>query len=231
MARQHPEQIEQGVTGMSKKVNIYLIRHGETYLNRYKRMQGWCDSPLTEEGKVVAVATGQKLADTQFAYVYTSDSGRTLETAEIILKENRHPIPVINRMKAFRETFFGGLEGEYSQVALSKIAEAGGSENFNELRQKFTVREVADFIKAADPYGHAENFDESWTRIQGGLNEVTNLDYEDGANILIVSHGNTIRNIISQMCEEVDSSAEIRNASVTILEYSDEKYGMVCFNQ
>lgn len=216
---------------MSKKINIYLIRHGETYLNRYKRMQGWSDSPLTEEGKVVAVATGQKLADTQFAYVYTSDSGRTLETAEIILKENRHQIPTINRRKSFRETFFGGFEGEYSQVALKQIAEAGGIESFDELRRKLTVPEVADLIKKADPYGHAESFDEQWTRIQGGLDEVIHLDCEDGANILIVSHGNTIRNILSQVCKEADPSAEIRNASVTILEYSDEKYGMVCFNQ
>lgn len=216
---------------MSKKINIYLIRHGETYLNRYKRMQGWSDSPLTEEGKVVAVATGQKLADTQFAYVYTSDSGRTLETAEIILQENRHPIPTINRRKSFRETFFGGFEGEYSQVALKQIAEAGGIESFDELRRKLTVPEVADLIKKADPYGHAESFDEQWTRIKGGLEEVIHLDCEDGANILVVSHGNTIRNILSQVCKEADPSAEIRNASVTILEYSDEKYGMVCFNQ
>lgn len=216
---------------MGKKVNLYLIRHGETYLNRYKRMQGWCDSPLTEEGKVVAVATGEKLADTVFAYVYTSDSGRTLETAEIILKENKHPVPVIKRTKAFRETFFGGFEGEYSQVALKQIAEVGGIGSFDELRQKFSVKEVADLIKKADPYGHAESFDELWTRIQGGLEEVVGLDYEDEANILIVSHGNTIRNIVSQLCEEVDASVEIRNASITILQHVDKEYGMVCFNQ
>lgn len=63
---------------------IYLVRHGETYLNRYNRMQGWADSPLTEEGKDVAVEAGKKLASIRFDRVYTSDSGRTLETAESI---------------------------------------------------------------------------------------------------------------------------------------------------
>ncbi|NGZ75363.1 histidine phosphatase family protein [Saccharibacillus alkalitolerans] len=215
---------------MGKKVNLYLVRHGETYLNRYGRMQGWADSPLTEEGKVVAVAAGQKLADTEFAYVYTSDSGRTLETAEIILKESRYPIPVINRTKAFRETFFGSFEGEVSAVAWSKIAQENGLTNFRELIAGCTVSEIADLTKKADPYHHAENFEELWARIGGGLDSLVDLDCADGANILIVTHGNTIRNIVNRFCPDIDVTIDIRNASVTILEYADGEYRMVSFN-
>ncbi|GAA3331389.1 hypothetical protein GCM10020331_087800 [Ectobacillus funiculus] len=36
---------------MDYTMNLYVVRHGETYLNRYNKMQGWADSPLTEEGK------------------------------------------------------------------------------------------------------------------------------------------------------------------------------------
>ncbi|GGO06765.1 histidine phosphatase family protein [Saccharibacillus kuerlensis] len=214
-----------------KKVNLYMVRHGETYLNRYGRMQGWADSPLTEEGKVVAVEVGKRLSDVHFAYVYTSDSGRTLETAEIMLKENRHNIPMIHRTKAFRETFFGSFEGEISAVAWNKIAQENGAGSFRELIQTYTVAEVADMTKKADPYHHAENFDELWTRIGGGLDAVVGLDYEDGANILIVTHGNTIRNIVNRLCEGIDVTIDIRNASVTIIEYSDEAYKMISFNQ
>ncbi|MDK6292868.1 phosphoglycerate mutase family protein, partial [Aerococcus urinae] len=35
---------------MSKGVSIYFMRHGQTYLNKYNRMQGWCDAPLTDQG-------------------------------------------------------------------------------------------------------------------------------------------------------------------------------------
>lgn len=31
-------------------INVYFVRHGQTYLNLYHRMQGWSDSPLTEKG-------------------------------------------------------------------------------------------------------------------------------------------------------------------------------------
>lgn len=31
-------------------MKLYLMRHGETLFNTQKRVQGWCDSPLTEKG-------------------------------------------------------------------------------------------------------------------------------------------------------------------------------------
>lgn len=216
---------------MSPKIRLHLVRHGETYLNRYGKMQGWSDSPLTDEGKLVATAAGQRLADTEFAYVYTSDSGRTLETAELILNESRHPVPVIHRIKAFRETFFGGFEGEYSKVALGKIAENNAGVSFAELMQTVTVAEFADMTKKADPYHHAENFEELWTRIRGGLQTVIDLNYAGDANVLIVTHGNTIRNIVNQLCEGVDVTIEIKNASVTILEHEDGKFNWIGFDQ
>ena len=37
---------------------------------RMKRMKGWADSPLTEEGKAVATETGKRLEDVQFNRVY-----------------------------------------------------------------------------------------------------------------------------------------------------------------
>lgn len=30
---------------------VYLMRHGQTLFNELKKVQGWCDSPLTELGK------------------------------------------------------------------------------------------------------------------------------------------------------------------------------------
>ena len=35
---------------MTKGVTFYFVRHGETYLNRLGRFQGWADAPLTPEG-------------------------------------------------------------------------------------------------------------------------------------------------------------------------------------
>lgn len=42
-------------------VTLYLTRHGKTMLNTTGRMQGWCDSPLTEDGAAVAEKLGRGL--------------------------------------------------------------------------------------------------------------------------------------------------------------------------
>ena len=54
-------------------VTLYLTRHGKTMLNTTGRMQGWCDSPLTEEGAAVAekLGAGLKKAGITFDAVYT----------------------------------------------------------------------------------------------------------------------------------------------------------------
>ncbi|MEH7544827.1 MULTISPECIES: histidine phosphatase family protein [Bacillaceae] len=217
---------------METKFNLYLIRHGETYLNRYKKMQGWADSPLTEEGKAVAIETGKRLADVQFDRVYTSDSGRTVETAELILQQNNdnHNL-VINRRKAFRESFFGSFEGEYSEVAFRKIAEDNACSSTKELFQKHTLEDVMNFIKKSDPFHHAENYYELWGRIEKGLNEIVSTSQNLNENILLVTHGVIIRNIISKFSKEFDKGIEIKNSSVSVLEYSSNIFKVISFNQ
>ena len=39
--------------------SVYMIRHGQTYFNKYRRMQGWCDSPLTAVGEQDARNAGK----------------------------------------------------------------------------------------------------------------------------------------------------------------------------
>ena len=89
-------------------MTIYFMRHGETYLNRYGRMQGWSNAPLTDEGKVDVRRSGRGLSDVRFDAVYTSDLHRTIETANIVLSESNYADDiVIQTMPEFREVFFG----------------------------------------------------------------------------------------------------------------------------
>ena len=45
---------------------IYIVRHGQTYINRYDKMQGWCDTPLTDEGIKGAKDAGKALSNIPF---------------------------------------------------------------------------------------------------------------------------------------------------------------------
>lgn len=213
------------------KINLYCIRHGETLLNKYKKMQGWADSPLTEEGKAVAIETGKKLAEVTFNRVYTSDSGRTVETAELILQQNKHKEDlVIQKVKEFREMFFGSFEGDSSEATWSKMAKDKGFSNSAEMMRTFSMEEVINAIQNSDPLGHAESYNEFTDRIKRGLKMITSENQRD-ENILLVTHGVVIMSMINLFSEMPIGAIEIKNSSITHLNYSNEVFKVISYNQ
>ena len=65
-------------------LHLHLVRHGQTYFNRYNRLQGWSNSPLTESGVADAVKAGERLKGLTFAAAYCSDTTRAQQTAELM---------------------------------------------------------------------------------------------------------------------------------------------------
>ena len=94
------------------KGTLYLMRHGQTMFNRQKRIQGWCDSPLTEEGKRQALCVGQyfKAKGIVFDHAYCSTSERCSDTLELVTD-----MPY-TRLKGLKEMFYGELEGESERL-------------------------------------------------------------------------------------------------------------------
>ncbi|MFO6422974.1 phosphoglycerate mutase family protein [Motilimonas sp. KMU-193] len=77
---------------MTKK--IYVIRHGETVFNSEQRLQGHCNSPLTNKGKAQARSVGAELKKHLSGHkyqVYCSPLGRTVQTATIICEAINFP--------------------------------------------------------------------------------------------------------------------------------------------
>ena len=54
--------------GVRKLTTFYLIRHGETIWNKEHRLQGWLDSPLSEDG----ILHAEKLRDHLKMLFYSS---------------------------------------------------------------------------------------------------------------------------------------------------------------
>ena len=65
------------------------MRHGETLFNTQKRVQGWCDSPLTENGILQAEQAKQYFAKKGISFdaVYSSTQERATDTAKIVAPE------------------------------------------------------------------------------------------------------------------------------------------------
>lgn len=92
---------------------LYLMRHGQTMFNEQHRIQGWCDSPLTELGKRQAKAAGEyfRTHGITFDHAYCSTSERCSDTLELITD-----MPY-TRLKGLKEMFYGQLEGESERLS------------------------------------------------------------------------------------------------------------------
>jgi ribonuclease H / adenosylcobalamin/alpha-ribazole phosphatase len=69
---------------MPEPVKIYLVRHGQTDLNRDKRFRGLSDSPLNEAGIYEAAGAGRLLAGAGLSKILTSPVARAAQTATAI---------------------------------------------------------------------------------------------------------------------------------------------------
>ena len=77
------------------------MRHGETEFNVRKKIQGWCDSPLTEIGIQQAKIAGTYFSNNQIEidHAYSSTSERASDTLEIVT-DNQMPY---HRLKGLKE--------------------------------------------------------------------------------------------------------------------------------
>lgn len=87
---------------------LYLMRHGQTLFNVLKRKQGWCDSPLTEEGIEQARRAAAWVSEhgLVFDHCYASTAERACDTIEIVV-----PGAPYERVKGLKEWNFGVFEG------------------------------------------------------------------------------------------------------------------------
>ena len=88
-------------------LELWLIRHGQTIWNAEGRAQGQLDSSLSELGVKQAERLRKRLKHETFDAVYSSDSGRAVQTANIAL-----PGADLVLEPRLREISFGVLEGK-----------------------------------------------------------------------------------------------------------------------
>lgn len=161
---------------------LYLMRHGQTLFNTQGRVQGACDSPLTEVGikEALLAKTYFEQEDIVFDKVYSSTQERATDTAKLIVDQN------VYQLKGLKEMNFGTFEAQ-PEYLLPKHRE--GASSFEDLLV---------------PYG-GEDIRQVGKRLKVEMQKQVVKEKEDGV-ILMVSHGghvglmSRIRHYISTRC-------------------------------
>ena len=209
-------------------LHLHLVRHGQTFFNRYNRLQGWSNSPLTESGIADADKAANKLKDFDFAAAYCSDTTRAQMTAQRILDANEasgHVRPQLMSDMHFREQFYGYFEGQDMGAAWLAAGGPHGAPTYHAIVEQFGLGATRDFLKEADPFHDAESDEEYWRRVDGAFALIAaNADLRDGDDVLMISHGNTLLSLMQRFAPAgYDLSERPANGSVTMIDFDTVK--------
>lgn len=153
--------------------NLYIVRHGETELNRNKVYQGWIDSKLTEEGKKQCGELRNKLKGIAFDVVITSPLRRAVDSAEIIIGSESKELILCD---GFKELNFGQWDAM----------------NYKDIEKAYPEEWKLwseDWVNYTIPGG--ENFNMFYERVRISLFEILHK-YRD-KTVLLVAHEGTLK--------------------------------------
>ena len=189
---------------------LVLIRHGQSLWNAENRFTGWTDIDLSKKGENEARDAGEKLENVAFDVVHTSALMRAQRTAEIIIKHNKksQDIPTY-KDERLNERHYGSLQG----LNKTETAEKYGAEQVHIWRRSFDI---------SPPDG--ESLKMTAERTLPYFKEDVLKHLNEGKNVLISAHGNSLRSIvmhIENISKEDIVKLEIQTGVPRTYEYKD----------
>lgn len=181
------------------KKKLYLMRHGQTLFNQLNKVQGACDSPLTEKGIQQAQQARSYFQENkiEFDHLYSSTQERACDTLEIITERSDY-----KRLKELKEMHHGVYEGE------PQFLQPQGPEYFETFYQQFG----------------GESLSAVQERVVSALHQI--MSEEDHQQVLAVSHNGACISFLQSLQQENkdDLIRAYPNCAIFILNYENEKF-------
>jgi 2,3-bisphosphoglycerate-dependent phosphoglycerate mutase len=165
---------------------LVLVRHGESQFNLENRFTGWLDVPLSDKGIVEAVEAGMRIKSENIHLdkVYTSPLQRSTNSLEYVLKMLGQTNVELESDAALNERHYGDLQGLNKSEAAKKF----GEKQVKVWRRSYDV---------APPNG--ESLKDTAARVLPYFHSRIMADIEGGKNVLVMTHGNSLRCIVMEL--------------------------------
>lgn len=190
---------------------VYLVRHAEAEGNLYRRIHGWYDALITENGYAQIKALEKRFSDIHVDAVYSSDLFRTVTTASAIYRPKKLPLTT---MKQLREVGMGVWEDRtWGEVACHDWANL---DKFNRTDPNWKVE-------------GGESFQMLRERMERAIRSIAARHPDQ--TVVVVSHGTAIRNALAVFhglsIEESAKLGHSDNTAVSLLEFDGEEVHVV----
>ncbi|MEX2783942.1 histidine phosphatase family protein [Streptococcus sp. H49] len=177
------------------------MRHGETFFNTQGRVQGACDSPLTDAGLAQAQLAKSYFDknNIRFDAIYSSTQERASDTARLI--SGQEPI----QLKGLKEMNFGEFEAQPENL-LPKFRP--GSRSFEDLLVPFGGEDIYDVGK----------------RVRKSIDE--HLQGSDAGSVLMVSHGAAMWGLCLELALHFPEGVGFSNCAICEFHYNAGSYAI-----
>jgi len=190
----------------SKKLKIYLFRHGQTHYNKNKIFTGWKDSKLTPLGIKQAKIIAKKLKNKKIDVAFTSELSRAKDTLKEVLKFHPECKEIITANRII-ERNYGTLSGKSHYKFIKKI----GHKEYNLLKEGDAISDLSkkdrkkielflgknefDIIHRGwdTPPPKGESFAMVEKRVKLFIKNLKKFMKKEKVNVAISAHGNSIR--------------------------------------
>lgn len=189
---------------------LALVRHGESEWNAKGLWTGWTDVPLSEKGKEEARKVAELLRSFHFDLAYTSILSRAKETLEIIKQTLGFTDLKTIESPALNERDYGEFTGKNKWEIEKQI----GRENFQQLRRGWYY-----------PIQNGETLKDVYERVVPYYRQEILPNLEQGKNVLISAHGNSLRTLVKYLdniSDEDIAHLEIATGEAIIYEVNSE---------
>ena len=199
--------------------SLILMRHGQSMWNAANLFTGWVDVPLTQIGIDEALDGGRTLADIPIDEVHTSTLIRAQMTAMLALSQHKSgKTPVLQYVDSSQDM----SESEQKMVDWSRMHDDADASNilpvfvswqlnermYGDLQgmnkqatcDKFGDEQVKIWRRSYDiPPPNGESLELTAARTIPYLESVLLPAYDQGKNLFVAAHGNSLRSIIMHL--------------------------------
>jgi broad specificity phosphatase PhoE len=202
-------------------LKLILIRHGETYWNHERRVQGGdSDIELNDTGLEQARKLAAFLENEPIAAILSSPLQRATATAEVIASHHQLPVEVD---QGLRELKVGELEG----MSVSNL-----STTFSQFLMQWW--QEGGPMKLPDGESLVELQQRAWKAVERLLeSHKTNLGHSENTTVIIVSHYFvTLAIILKALNLPLDcfTKFKVDLGGVSVLEFRDHEARLVALN-
>jgi probable phosphoglycerate mutase len=192
---------------------IYLIRHAEAEGNLYRRVHGWYNSLITENGYQQIEALKERFREIPIDAVYSSDLFRAMTTANGICQVKGL---TLHTRPDLREVNMGAWEDD---------TWAGVNQLSPEMLNLFNLNSSAWQVEGSETLSQVRD------RVSNAVLEIAAA--HPGETVAVVCHGMAIRNTLAKFLGQSVDGTEVMhgdNTAVALLEIEGEQVTVAFHN-